>query len=102
MRYYWQHIGAISKVTNELLILAICVAAVCLLLGLRSFIIRGSTKPDGYQVWIMTPGGDDRGNEPSGLEEWPSEIEVPTDFFIDAKAEAACVATLAAGKAGMN
>jgi hypothetical protein len=89
-------------VTNELLIVAICAAVVCLFLMLRSFIIRGSTKPDGYQVWIMTPGDDDPGKDPSDLDEWPSEIEVPTNFFIDAKAEAACVETLAAGKAGMN
>ena len=88
--------------TNELLIVAICAGVVCLFLMLRSFIIRGSTKPDSYQVWIMTFGDDDSDNDQSDLDEWPSEIEAPTDFFIDAKAEAACVATLAAGKAGMN
>jgi len=100
--YYSQHIGAISKVTNELLIAAICAAVVCLFLKLRSFIVRGSTKPDSSQVWIMTLGDDDPDNVPSDLDEWPSEIEVPTDFFIDAQVEAPCVATLAAGKAGMN
>lgn len=88
--------------TNELLILAICAAVVGLLLGLRSFILSESTKPHTQQVWIMSFGDDDPGNDPSDLDEWPSEIEVPTDFFINAKAEAACVETLAAGKAGMN
>jgi hypothetical protein len=88
-------------VTNDLLILAICAAVVGLLLGLRSFILRESTKHT-QQVWLMSFGDDDPGNDPSDLDEWPSEIEVPRDFFINVKAEAACVETLAAGKAGMN
>ncbi len=51
--------------TNELLILAICAALVCLILVLRSFILNGGTAPHPYQVCIMTFGDGDPGHEPS-------------------------------------
>ena len=87
---------------TELWMIVIGSAFTCLLLVLRSFIFKGGKKPHSYQVWIMALGDLDPGNDPSPLDEWPSEIEVPADFFTDTKAEAACVATFAAGRAGMN
>jgi hypothetical protein len=83
--------------------ISICASVVCPLLVLHNFILKGSTKPHSYEVWIMTLGDDDPGDDPSGaLDDWPSEIAVPADFFTDTKAEAACGLTLAAGRAGLN
>ncbi len=88
--------------SSELLMIAIGVSVTYLLLALRSFIFRGDTKGHSYQVWIVNLGDDDPGNDPSALEDWPAEIEVPADLFIDTKAKAACLGTVAAGRAGLN
>ncbi len=97
-RYYSQPIGAISKVINELLVLAFCAAVVCLLLMLRNLIFSGSANPPSYQVWIMTFGDDHPGHDPSALDNWPSVIEVPADFFANTQVESACEETLAAAR----
>ncbi len=84
--------------TNLLLILAICAAVVFLLLVLRSFIFSGSVQTPTYQVWIMTFGDDHPGHDPSALDNWPSVIEVPADFFANTQVESACEETLAAAR----
>jgi hypothetical protein len=83
--------------------IAIVVAVTCLILALRSLIFRGNTKPPGYQVWILTVRDDNGGfDDLRALDDWPSEIAVPTDFFTNTKPVAAFGATFVAQRTGLN
>ncbi len=67
---------------TEVWMIVISMALACVLLVLRSFIFRGRMKPRRYQVSIMTFGDDHRdSHDQSALNDWPSEIAVPPDFF---------------------
>ena len=66
--------------SNELM-LAICGAVVVLLLVLRNWIFAGTTKSQGYKVWIIDAGHGGFGNPAEDLGDWPTEIDVPDDFF---------------------
>lgn len=67
---------------TEVWMIVISMALTCLLLVLRSFIFRGRIQPRRYQVSIMRFDDDHRDSpDQSALDDWPSEIAVPADFF---------------------